>query len=87
MTFPNQERRVDHRQRLLQSGSISPDGYSSVYDCIVKNYHQRGARITVVSALGIPQKFQFRFPHDDLVCDAEVKWRDENTMGIAFSKI
>ena len=40
----SEERRNETRQRMLKSGSVSPDGRLTVFDCVVRDYERiRGA--------------------------------------------
>ncbi|MEE9313293.1 MAG: PilZ domain-containing protein [Rhizobiaceae bacterium] len=83
-TSSNQERRSSTRQRMLKSGTVSPDGRLSVFDCVVKNMSETGARIKVQAQQSIPNELIFMLKGSSIKADARVIWRHEKEIGLQF---
>ncbi len=78
------EKRQSRRRRLLKSGTISPDGIGTCFDCVIRNISDTGVRVKVVAQIGIPKKFRFNFPEEGIDRAAEVVWRTEKEIGAMF---
>jgi len=80
----SKERRSTVRQRMLKSGSVSPDGRLTVYDCVVRNMSESGARIKVQAQHAIPSEVIFSLKDSALRANAKVIWRQDKELGLQF---
>ncbi|GAA4186039.1 hypothetical protein GCM10023069_69420 [Shinella granuli] len=48
------ERRGSVRRKTLKAGKIVFNGRSSAFDCTIRNMSETGAKVVVMSSLGIP---------------------------------
>jgi hypothetical protein len=77
------EQRHSSRQRTLKGASIAFNNRSSTIDCVVRNLSPGGAILKVASTVGIPDRFELKLENDNFRW-CRVKWRRDDTMGIAF---
>ena len=82
--FDGQNRRTFYRRRLLKSATISPDGLDTVYDGVLRNVSKNGARVRVVSQIGIPNAFKLVSKEEQIDVSARVIWRSEKEIGVEF---
>ncbi len=80
----SEERRTETRQRMLKSGSVSPDGRLTVFDCVVRNLSESGARIKVQAQHAIPSELIFSLKDSALRTNAKVIWRNDKELGLQF---
>jgi hypothetical protein len=70
------------RHRVFKAGKIAFNR-AGVIDCIIRNWSETGACLSVASPLGIPEHFRLlRDGHDPQMC--RVVWRKDKQIGIAF---
>jgi hypothetical protein len=79
-----QDRRGEQRQRTLKTGKIIFNNKTSVIDCIVRNQTNAGARLKVVSVIGIPEEFSLRIMNNP-ARRCRTIWRSEYELGVAFA--
>ncbi len=80
-----EERRGAGRQRMLKSGTVSPDGRTTVFDCVVRNMSETGARIKVQAQHAVPSNIIFMLKGSSIQAQAQVIWRRDKEIGLAFT--
>ena len=79
------ERRIEHRQRVLKAGKIVHDGQNCLYDCRVRDMTACGARLIVEHGWLVPPNFNFiDSMRQKLQRPARVVWRGPTEVGIVF---
>jgi hypothetical protein len=78
------ESRKAARRRVLKGGSIVFNDGRSTIDCVVVNLSEGGARLRVVTPLGIPDSFVLRLS-DSQVYKASVAWRKASEIGVSLA--
>lgn len=82
-TAQSQEKRSEHRRRVLKSGvMLFNKGYAS-YGCRIKNLTEKGAMVEMGETAGVPSEFDFRMDGKSAI-PANVVWRTADRMGIQF---
>lgn len=76
------EKRNMPRQRVLKRGTISFGGGG--IDCTVRNLSARGARLDVVSPLGLPLCFELVIEADQFIRSCRRVWTTEHQIGVMF---
>ncbi|MGI9383960.1 MAG: PilZ domain-containing protein, partial [Methyloligellaceae bacterium] len=58
----------------------------SIFDCMVKNISDGGAKLRVASLLGVPQTFELDIKDygEKFIC--ETVWREQNELGVRFRR-
>jgi hypothetical protein len=79
------EKRKIPRQRTLKGALIAFNNRSSTIDCVVRNLTPSGAMLEVASTVGIPDRFELKPEHDDFRW-CRVRWRRNDTLGVAFEE-
>lgn len=80
------ERRSSPRTRTFKSGKIYLNGKASVIDCTVRNLSATGAKLTVVTTLGIPASFLLGIGEDGDERPCRVVRRTATEIGVSFLK-
>ena len=83
MTEMTDERRATPRQRTLKGARIVLNDGFSTFDCTVRNLSEAGAKLMVVSILGVPQRFELAL-HDGRRFNCEMIWHREGEIGVKF---
>lgn len=76
--------RKSPRQRKLLSGTIQFNNRQSVFDCVVKNLSDGGAKLNIESIVGVPRAFALYIPNLDETYRCEVAWNTMNELGVQF---
>ncbi|ODT69089.1 MAG: hypothetical protein ABS75_18135 [Pelagibacterium sp. SCN 63-23] len=71
------------RYRTLKGGKIVVNNGFSTFDCTIRNLSETGAKLRVVSAVGIPLHFQLALD-DGRTFDCEIAWRKQTELGVRF---
>ena len=80
---PQEDRRQSCRHRVLKSGQISFRGLHAAIDCVIRDISDSGARLSVVSPLGVPDYFELT--REGLPpCRCRVVWRKASLIGVEF---
>ena len=77
------DRRVAPRRRTLLEGHIELAGGGAI-DCTIRNISDGGARLRVVSVIGVPDAFVLSYGINSQRRPVRVTWRQETELGIAF---
>jgi hypothetical protein len=78
------DRRANPRQRRLHGAKIVFNNGSSSIDCVVRDISSTGARLDVVSPIGIPEWFDLRMDRDGARYSSQVAWRSGKQIGVMF---
>ena len=78
------EKRTEHRRRVLKSGNIHFNKGYNVYSCRVKNLTDGGALVEMEDSSGLPGCFDFMIGEDEIAREATVCWRTQGKAGIRF---
>ena len=80
-----EDRRAEHRQKVLKVGKVIFNGQNCLYDCRIRDLTAAGARLRIEHSWQVPERFGFvdtsrgqgRRP-------ARVVWRGDTELGITF---
>jgi hypothetical protein len=81
---PPKERRRLPRRPVLKTAKIIFRGGASMISCVVLDQTEKGARLKLNSALGIPHAFNLQIT-DEPSRPCEVVWRAGAEMGITYT--
>lgn len=73
------------RARSYFGGKIVTNDGQSVFDCVVKDISQRGARLAVAGALPLPENFGLSLS-DGRNFTCTLRWQRINSIGVAFKQ-
>jgi hypothetical protein len=79
-----EERRENRRRKTLKGGRIVFNGGWSTLSCTIRDISDRGAKLSVESALGVPAQFTLEFGDGGASRGCVVKWRNPSTLGVEF---
>lgn len=68
---------------MLKQGRLAFDGGGAV-DCMVRNLSDSGARIEVVSQVGLPVNFTLVIPGDKFSRRCHAIWSHDKRIGVVF---
>ena len=74
---------MSHRKRTFIGAKIVLNGGASVFDCIVRDLSDGGARLALDGALAVPGEFRLSLS-DGRAFDCSVRWRRLNLLGVSF---
>jgi len=83
MVQPMIERRQDMRRRTLLTGQIEFLN-RSVFDCVIRNLSDCGARITCDQQIALPDIFEVVFVKQNQRRRVRAMWRGDGVMGVSF---
>jgi hypothetical protein len=76
-------KRIAPRHRVLKQGRLAFDGGGAV-DCTVRNLSDTGARVEVVTPVGLPESFTLVIPADKFTRRCHAVWSHDKRIGVAF---
>jgi PilZ domain len=83
--LPNAEqRRIAKRLRVLKSGKIVLDDWSSL-DCTIRDMSETGAKVRVDHPEKVPHKCRLFVQADNTIRPVQVAWTRDGEIGIAFT--
>lgn len=77
------EKRGHTRHRVLKGGRLAFDGGGGV-DCMVRNISPTGARLDVISPMGLPESFTLVIEADHFSRRCHSIWSHDRLIGVAF---
>jgi hypothetical protein len=77
------ELRGHPRKRTYLGGKIVFNANQSLFDCVVKDLSETGARLASDAGSAIPDEFDLRLA-DGRKFRCEVRWRKPGSVGVAF---
>src|SRR5829696_1388743 len=80
------KKRVGARQKTLWRGTVFWQNRSFSADCIVRDFSETGARLTITLPAGatLPDKVELHVPQKSITEAASVIWRQGNELGLQF---
>ena len=78
------EQRRNQRHRTLKAGTISFHHQWASIDCVVRDWSETGAVLTIANQTGIPETFDLMIPKDAVKRPCRVVWRSVNRIGVSF---
>jgi hypothetical protein len=80
---PQEEKRNTARHRVFKRAQISFRGLHAAIDCVVRDFSDGGARLTVETSVGVPDRFEL--VRDGLPTKkCQVVWRHATQIGVQF---
>ncbi len=80
----DENRRIEHRNRVFKRGRIIlGDGFSTM-DCVIRDLSIRGARISLEDQVTLPQRFSFSVMENGATYPAVRRWQRGRSIGIEF---
>jgi hypothetical protein len=76
------EKRATPRHRVLKHGTLAFGGGG--IDCMVRNISSGGARLDVVSPVGLPESFTLIIQTSQFMRRCHAVWNDDKRIGVAF---
>ena len=80
------ERRANPRMRALKGAKIFLPGHRSTVECQVRNVSPAGAKLTLVSTVSVPDRFDLKLDQSDDLQPCQVAWRSLTEMGVRFAR-
>lgn len=77
------EQRVEHRRRVLKSGTLYFNGGNAIFDCVVRNLTDDGAMLEMGETTGVPKSFELKIDDNEPVSSA-IMWRTKKRIGLKF---
>lgn len=74
-----------HRRRVLKRGSILGSITTSEISCSIRNMHEAGAELKVPPYVPVPTTFLLYVATDGIAYQCEVRWREADRIGVAFT--
>src|SRR5262245_34003105 len=71
-------------EELLQ-GRIYVNNRRSNRDCLILDFSDRGAKLTISDSVALPEVVELYIPHEDETYRAKVQWRTGFELGVAFN--
>ena len=79
-----EERRSDHRRRVLKGANLYFNKGYGAYECLVRNLSDGGALVHMEDSSGLPATFDFVVKGEEGKRSATVSWRLRGIAGIRF---
>jgi hypothetical protein len=83
--FNGDERRTEHRRRILKGAVIKFNNGFGNLECVLRNLTSKGARISMAQTGGIPTQLQIHIAGECAPIEANVQWRTPRDIGLSFS--
>jgi hypothetical protein len=81
-----EERRAVRRNRVYKGAVITFNKGHSVFQCLVRNQSQSGARLTMEQTFALPLSFNLAIAIDQRARHARVVWRSPTEVGVRFDE-
>ena len=78
------ERRKNPRLRTFFGGVIAFNRRSSTMDCLVRNFSDRGAKVTFTNTITVPDEFDLTIQRKEKSFRARMVWRAKDEAGVVF---
>jgi len=79
------DRRAQARRRAYKGGKVVFGKRLCTFDCVVRDFSERGARLTMVAPEFVPSNFLLNIPKDGFEAEAVVKHRNGQEIGVELS--
>jgi hypothetical protein len=77
--------RQQPRRRILKSGMICFNARHSTLPCVVRDFSETGAKLTVSGSINAPDTFELFIELDGIWVDCAVAWRKPDQIGVRFT--
>ena len=82
--YHGDERRAEHRRRILQGALLQfNNGFGSL-ECVLRDLSSDGARISMAQTTGVPTRFKLAIAGETTPIETIVRWRTPRDMGLGF---
>lgn len=82
--YTGDERRNEHRRRILKGGLVEfNNGFGSL-ECVLRDMNSNGARLSMGQTAGIPSRFRLNIAGERTPIEALVRWRTQRDLGLTF---
>jgi hypothetical protein len=82
--YKGDERRVEHRRRILKGALVQfNNGFGSL-ECVLRDMNSNGARISMGRTEGIPNRFRLSVAGERTPIEAIIRWRTPRDIGLSF---
>lgn len=81
------ERRKHRRHRVLRRGKAILHDHSTIFDCMIRDVSEGGARLQIGQFCILPRYFRLGFVSDGMMRESRevsVVWRQGDQLGVAF---
>lgn len=83
--MPRQDARKNQRSRAFLGAKIFFDHKPSTFDCLVKNFSDKGALIDIETIWDIPETFRLYIEKFDKSFECRIQWKTHNKLGVSYS--
>src|SRR5690242_21563758 len=77
-----EEKRREHRPRVLKGATIIGGGRASGIACTIRNMHANAAELRVDASAPVPANFLLYVPVDGTAYRCELRWRHADRCGV-----
>lgn len=84
--YEGPERRRFLRKPISTNSCIVYGSQNLVIECIIRDFSEAGARISVENSQSVPDHVVLLEPSSFMACDATVRWRYGNLLGLQFER-
>ena len=81
----SKERRAIGRRRMLKGAVLRFNRGYGALECVVRNYSERGALLSMGDTAAVPRVFDIRIAGEEAIRQAEARWRSPTAVGISFA--
>ena len=82
--FRGDERRNEHRRRILKGAVLKFNNGFGNLECVIRNLTSNGARVSMGQTNGIPTRLQVQISGERTPIEAMVRWRTPRDIGLSF---
>ena len=86
LPYHGPDRRALQRSRALLAGKLIVGNGSISSDCTIRDMTDKGARIRISRAVGLPKAVMLLVVKEALVFEANVAWRRGDELGLEFTR-
>jgi len=83
--YDESDARQDRRTPALKGATIRRGDGKPGGNCLIRNISGEGAELEIAGHIRVPPNFTLEVPHEGIAYKAEVRWRDEGRIGVAFT--
>ena len=80
-----ENKRKEHRRRVLKGGTIILDKKASEISCTVRNQHEHGAELLVPLECVLTDTFLLYVAADNIAYECTLRWRKRERVGVQFT--
>lgn len=78
------EQRSDHRATVTSGASVFFGGQRRVFDCVVRDISEHGAKIALDRLYALPKDFLLSFDNFSTATNCRFVWMQGNFVGVKF---